>query len=163
MSKFRTRSLPSISQGASAQAQKFTARRSYKTAEGHLHSYWELPFTFFPKRGGSYKTISHWRVPPTDNYGLGCRMGREYAAHFIQYLKDNPGTVGMNWLGQIAKDIDFADDSGAKGYWVGFFSHLERYIVAGAQNVNVFDDAERRNDHQLKLEAAARTEAIGGE
>jgi hypothetical protein len=146
---------------ADAQVQKSTARRSYKTRNGELHPYWELPFNFFPKRGGSYKTISHWRVPPTDDYGVGCLVGREYAAHFVQYLKDNPSSAGSNFLGLIAKDIDFADESGAKGYWVGFFSQLERIIYMGSVAVNVFDDVDDRNARQRAIQAACDMEDAG--
>ncbi|SHM05397.1 hypothetical protein SAMN05216428_11287 [Nitrosospira sp. Nsp11] len=136
------------SKSTTAPVYKSTARRTYIPTTDRPFTWQELPFNFRSKRSSS-----HWHVPPTDDYGLACRTGREYAAHFIQFLKDNPSSVGMPILGSIAGAIDFSDESGAKGYWVGFFAHLERYIHAGALGINVFDDADKLNAHQIKLVA----------
>lgn len=73
-------------------------------------------------------TANNWHVPATDDYSQACQAGREYASQFVRYLADNPGTAGASTLGHIAAAIDFADESAAKGYWVGFFSHLETQL-----------------------------------
>ncbi|MFT4174072.1 MAG: hypothetical protein QM639_16030 [Rhodocyclaceae bacterium] len=112
-----------------------------------------LPFVYRPARG--FKNFSNWRVAPTDDYGLACEIGRLYAAHFAQYMKDNPACVGANMLGAIAKHIDFKDKSGAKGYWVGFFSQLEFLIHAAAKHMDVFADAERINARYAEIVAQA--------
>lgn len=116
-----------------------------------------LPFVYRPKRG--FKDASNWRVPPTDDYGMACNIGREYAAHFAQYLKDNPSLVGSSTLGNIVAAIDFKDESGATGYWVGFFSHLERLIYAQAQQMDVFADVDRINAYYAEIEAKRALEA----
>jgi hypothetical protein len=103
-----------------------------------------------------------WHVPSVDDYGIACRIGREYAAHFVQHMKDNPHEAGNNFLGHIAASINFDDESDAKGYWVGFSEHLERFIFMAAKHVDVFDDldqleasfAEQEEDNlELKQEA----------
>lgn len=126
------------------------ARRSYRAGDGISYCK-DLPFVYISPR--SYKESSHWRVPPADDYAKACEMGRAYAAHFVQFMKDNPFWVSSNHLGHIAADIDFKDESEAKGYWVGFFSHLERLIYAGARNIDVFDDLRMENGKVAEIEA----------
>ena len=81
---------------------------------------------------------SNWTVPPTDDYVLANKIGYEYAAHYVQYIKDNPDIVGMSLLGMIAKDIDFADTK-TKGYWVGFFAYLEQMIHFAAKDIDIYE------------------------
>ncbi len=132
------------------------ARRDYKPEQKPV-SPSLLPFVFRPKRGS--KGASDWCVTPTDDYGLACEIGREYAAHFVQFMKDNPSWVESNKLGIIASDIDFTDESGAKGYWVGFFSYLERLIYAQAKHIDVFADVDLVNARYAKIKAARELEA----
>lgn len=114
------------------------ARRRYKRAAISA-----LPF-MSPKRDNRLIGFrDFWQVPPTDDYVRACEVGREYAAHFVQYMKDNPGAAGENTLGHIAAAIDFSDGSRAKGYWVGFFSHLERLIYEQTQKADVFAESDR--------------------
>lgn len=128
------------------------ARRDYKNA-----SISALPFVYWPKRG--FKNVSNWCVPPVNDYGVANEIGREYAAHFAQYLKDKPVSVGSNVLGHIVAAIDFKDESDAKGYWVGFFSHLERLIYAQAQRMDVFADVDRINAYYVEMAAKRALEA----
>ena len=97
-----------------------------------------LPFVL--NESGLTKGINRWQVKPIDDYSMACHLGYEYAAHFIQYLKDNPNDAGTNILGRIALDIDFKDDSCATGYWIGFFSYLELQLYKRAKKRNVFRD-----------------------
>ncbi|MHB1707433.1 MAG: hypothetical protein ACYCSH_15540, partial [Acidithiobacillus sp.] len=48
------------------------ARRDYKP-EVKPVPLSALPFVCQPRRG--FKNASNWRVPPTDDYGLACKMG----------------------------------------------------------------------------------------
>ena len=128
-----------------ANANPTLSRRSYKPDNQNRFSFSKLPFVYMPRTGRASKHWSRWKVTPASDYETACRTGKAYAAHFIQALKDNPGCVGMNMLGHIASDINFSDDSDSKGYWVGFFSYLERFIEAGASFVDVFDDLDRTN------------------
>ena len=84
----------------------------------------QLPFI---NKSGKYTEWNHWSVAPAD-YATACTKGREYAAHLALYFKANPSVVDSNILGHVAADIDFADGTGTEGYWVGFFTFLERMI-----------------------------------
>lgn len=95
----------------------------------------ELPFI---EQGDS--TIC-WNAPPAECYGEACIIGTDYAAHFLQYLSDNPRETGSNLLGVIASSIDFSDQSDNKGYHVGFFSQLESALIYGSKTP--YEDAER--------------------
>ena len=50
--------------------------------------------------------------------------------------------VGHNLVGRIATDMDFHDASARRGYWIGFFSYLERLIYAQAVQREVFADLD---------------------
>lgn len=120
-------------------------RHNYKANRGKIIDVIPLPFEHGPR---SIKEVGRvpfcsWYVPRIDDYGLACRMGQEYAGHFVQYLKDNPESVPNNRLGNIAKDINFEDDSDAAGYWVGFFTELARYLLIGAANMDVFKELDK--------------------
>ncbi|MFZ6774299.1 hypothetical protein ACO0LB_16440 [Undibacterium sp. SXout7W] len=132
------------------------ARRNYKP-EIKPATIEALPFVVRLKKGK--KLHNNWAVTPTNDYGLACFLGAEYAAHFAQYLQDNPGTVGMNLLGHIVTDIDFNDATATKGYWVGFFSHLERLIFATARQIDVFADVDRVHANTAAILAAREQEA----
>ena len=142
-----------------ANANSTLSRRSYKPDNKNRSTFAELPFVYMPRTGKGYKHWSRWKVTPASDYVTACRTGKAYAAHFIQALKDNPDCVGMNMLGKIASDINFSDESDSKGYWVGFFSYLERFIEAGASFIDVFDDMDRTNKHVDAILAAREIEA----
>ena len=122
-----------------------------------------LPFVSQKENGRTRGRPKRWDVPEVADYGEACAKGSEYAAHFIQYLKDNPFWVGSSLLGGIAADIDFNDDTAAKGYWVGFFSHLERYIHSASRFVDVFGDLKRVQEMYADIENARKAEAQGDE
>jgi hypothetical protein len=123
---------------------------------GNESSFSKLPFVYSPKHG--FKNASNWHVPPIEDYGQACQISREYAAHFAQYLKDNPEMCGANSLGLIARDIDFENTSGAAGYWVGFFSHLERIILAQTHGMDVYADVDRANAYYAEIKATRAIE-----
>lgn len=79
-----------------------------------------------------------WFVPRIRDYDLAKSIGREYAAHFVQFLQDNPGLCGSNLLGGIVMDMNLSDTSAAAGYCDGFFSALEQLICATASQCDVF-------------------------
>lgn len=106
--------------------------------EHQLQSLPALPF--LRTSGDGFGMHLRWHVPPTNDYFEACETGREYAMQFAQLLKENPLLVESNTLGRIAATIDFADKTDASGYWVGFFSHLERLVFSHAQQVDVFAD-----------------------
>lgn len=121
-------------------------RHDYKANKGKIFGPIPLPFEHGPKCIKEIERVPfcYWYVPRIDDYELACRIGMEYAAHFVQYLKDDPSAVPDNILGTIAKDIDFQDDSDAAGYWVGFFTELSRYLLNGARRIDVFAELDKR-------------------
>jgi hypothetical protein len=137
---------------------RLPARRDYKP-EVVPASHDALPFINRPKRKSKRNPHTNWHVPPANDYGEACQMGEEYAAHYVQYLKDNPFWVGSNMLGLIAGDIDFKDDTAAKGYWVGFFTYLERLIHAQSTRMDVFADVDQRHAKYAEFVAWCEAEA----
>lgn len=59
----------------------------------------------------------------------------------------------------IAAEINFKDETGAKGYWVGFFAHLERLIFAEAQRIDVFADIDQVLAEHAAIAARVRRES----
>jgi hypothetical protein len=114
------------------------ARRDYKPHRSYITSL-ALPFVSCPDN--TVRNINRWNVAKAESYDAAKRMGLEYGAHFAQYLKDNPGAEGLCNLGLIAAAIDFSDESESQGYWVGFFSYLEKLVAAAAIRVDVFEEA----------------------
>lgn len=83
-----------------------------------------LPFVL-AKKG---QPVKFWHVPPVEDYTEACIIGYEFAADFLQYMKDFP-SVSIPTLGHIAADTDFADESDAKGVWVGFFAGISSVLT----------------------------------
>ena len=108
-----------------------------------------LPFVHQSAR--DLTSINHWHVAPTNDYAEACAVGREYAAHFAQFMKDSPQWVGSNVLGRIVADMDFSDDTCAAGYHVGFFAHLESLIHGRAASIDVFADVADVNAENARL------------
>lgn len=102
----------------------------------HIQKIATHPLSSLPFVHGQGRNLCKWSVQPTDDYVHACDIGREYAAHLVQYIKS---THPSNTLALIASDIDFTDEA-TKGYWVGFFEYLERLIYAQAQRMDVFAD-----------------------
>jgi len=127
----------------------FPPRRSYAPSSGSS-PFFALPFVARPKNGPP----TNWLVPRMHDFDEACALGREYAGHVLQYLKDNPDAVGSNLLGHIAKYIDFSDRSEASGCWVGFFSYLERVLHHGACTIEVFADIDAAYIHYARSHAS---------
>jgi len=87
-----------------------------------------LPFVVPREQGRA----NYWNVPPTgesfSDHIEAESTGRQYAMQYSRWLQANPELVGMGTLGWIASDIDFKDPA-RTGYWIGFFSCLERLVI----------------------------------
>lgn len=120
-------------------------RHDYKGNKGKTFGPVQLPFERSPKCIKEIESVPfcYWYVPRIDDYELACRIGMEYAAHFVQYLKDDPSVGHNNILSHIVRDIDF-DDESAKGYWVGFFTEISQYLLQGAKMIDVFKELDKR-------------------
>lgn len=117
-----------------------------------------LPFVFRPKRG-SKELPSNWAVEPTTDYMHACNMGREYAAHFIQWLSQSD-MAGGNALGLIVADMAGkvaparGSEDATHGYAVGFLTYLERLLRHAAGQVDVWRDVEQLEGRQAAALAA---------
>lgn len=151
MTKLRTRSHPSIPQ-----------RHDYKANAGEIFDPVLLPFELAPRCLEELGKIPfiHWHVPPIEDYEMACRIGQEYAAHFVQSLKDDPAGVPNNNLSKIVQGIDFSDESAVKGYWVGFFTELSRYLLKGAQHMDVFGELDKQIAYEESLFAEDDEEGV---
>ncbi|KMN81366.1 hypothetical protein VK98_13740 [Chromobacterium sp. LK11] len=118
----------------------------------------ELPFA---ANATNRRGVHCWQVPPIDDQHAAHLLGREFAGHFIKYLQDNPDDGLRNLLAQIAADIDFSDDSAAKGYWEGFFSLLEQVLALTTSLLDVFDYIDRLNAREAAERALKPVAAPG--
>lgn len=104
----------------------------------------DLPFVADVKVAPRKKRRNFWHVPPTDDYGAACTLGRQYACDLVQYLKDNPYWAGSNTIGLLVKDMAaHPQGSAMRGYEVGFFSAIEVLLYQAAA----------RTDHWTALQA----------
>jgi hypothetical protein len=126
------------------------------------HPFDMLPFVASGKRGRA--GILGWDVStqPARDYGEQCEIGTAFAARFVEYLGHHPDAVGSASLGWIAQDIEFNDPT-VRGYWVGFFCALTRFIRRGAIGVEpgrYLEDiavmlAQSRRESARKVDAEA--------
>ncbi|MBB4842491.1 hypothetical protein HNP55_001006 [Paucibacter oligotrophus] len=126
-----------------AAAPTFPARRGY-APQLDSATVADLPFT----QGGEFgEPLRRWAPAEVEDYGQAYLLGMEYAAHLMQFKKDNPGIACINMLGHIVADMDFKDKGAAKGCIVGFFVQIERAMLAAAQAVDVFKDLDAATAH----------------
>ena len=153
--------MPKAFKRASAQAvSAYTpvVRRSYKPRPNGHDPFFDLPFVSYSKRGDYIFDMNAWSVPATEDYGDACRAGREFAANFAQYLKDNSDEAGSNALGLIVRGMDFSGNPETNGYWVGFLSYLEELIVLAAKRSDIFNAVDKCNMRSLIVEAELEEE-----
>lgn len=134
------------------------SRRSFPPGHAPLT---DLPFIADIGRGRD-KRRCHWNVPDTDDYCRANEMGRQFAADFAQYLKQNPCLVGSCVVGDIIRDM--AQDrrvDATYGYGVGFFAFLEKLIYIAAKHADLYAIAEREAQHYAAIKAS-EAEAEGG-
>lgn len=87
-----------------------------------------LPFVQDVKVGPRRTERRFWRVPEVDCYGEANAIGAQYAADWLQYLRDNPDVAGDALMGWFAKEMyqGAKDKSGAShGIAVGFWVLIE--------------------------------------
>ena len=112
-----------------------------------------LSFVDFPWRRGRKGAACFWSVEPASDYGDACQRGREYAIELALYFRQAPFWIGANTLGEIVRAMDHADESPSKGYSVGFFAQLERYIARGAAGLDLGAELLRTRADYLTFEA----------
>ncbi|MCP1292725.1 hypothetical protein NK214_21320 [Chromobacterium sp. S0633] len=121
----------------------FPRRRRYRTPALETQ---EVLLPFVIRLPG--RTYPHyWHMPSAPATPAQAQAyGRECAAHLLQWFKDNPAYVGQGLLSRVARDIDFSRTE-QRGYWLGFFNHLERLISLSARRMNVY----AYTDHQHRM------------
>lgn len=105
-------------------------------------SFTDLPFVADIKVGPRKTARYFWHVPDSGDYGQANNIGRQFAADYAQYLKDNPFWVGAGFLGRIVADMAKHQDSSANGYGVGFCSFIEQLLFLAATQWDVYALAE---------------------
>ena len=118
-------------------------RIKYKkpTKRNTKYPIWRLPFVT-PK-------VGYWDMPKASGYGSGCDMGAAAADAFMKVLRagetDGGGTLQNLVIDLLKSGVD-AEDEGQKGQLVGFFSRLDRWLVASAKmlgsNLDKISEAE---------------------
>lgn len=119
--------------------------RNYRT----LTPISELPFV---QPAESPDRPSHWHVPPTGCYEEATRYGNHLAAHFVAYLRDNPGAIGSGLLRSIVRDMDLDEGSDSNAAAIGFFEYLEVLLARAVSGVDPFahlDDLHARYDEVM--------------
>lgn len=134
--------------GASAPAYKSTAPRTYRPGNKGDDMSIELPFVLFDNKGGE-QHVDHWHVPPDgcDDSFEETLIGRRYAAHYAQFLKDNPDSVGYSVLLSIVQDMLQKQGPKVKHtsrYVVGFLAHVDELVYMAAKRIEVFEHAAMR-------------------
>ncbi len=121
--------------------QDLIKRRSFPPRPAFLT---DLEFVADVKVGpGKKKARCFWNVPPTDNYGHANHVGRQFAADYAQFLKQNPFWVGAGNLGLIAADMSKHQDTPADGYAVGFWAFIEQLLYLAIEQHDHYAIAER--------------------
>jgi hypothetical protein len=94
-----------------------------------------------------------WAVEPTNDYGLACERGAEYAPHFLLYLLHNRD------VGFLLSDVvlamgksDAPNRDDMRGYAIGFFSFIDRGIHHSVMPSH--SPFERTVDWQLRANEA---------
>lgn len=132
-------------------------RRDFRPAPATLTF---LPFIADVKVAPRKKHRNFWHVPVTDDYGVACNVGRQYACDFVQFLKDNPSKVGSNLIGHLVRDMSaFPGGTDMHGYEVGFWSTLERLLYRLVALENHWDLVQAVQDQYEAIAAARQCEA----
>lgn len=132
-------------------------RRDFKPRPA---SFTDLPFVADVKVAPRKKRRNFWNVPQTDDYGVACDMGRQYACDLLQYLKDNPFWVGSNAIGNFVQDMAAHPCGTAMhGYEVGFWSTLEVLLYRAITRENHWDIVQGVQDRYDAIAKAREAEA----
>lgn len=156
-----------IANGASARVTRTRCPAAVASPTKRTGTSVDLPFFVLPfiaeikvlPRG---KRISYWDVPHTEDYGLACKAGRQYAGDFIQYLKDAPARSGSNTLGRMVMDMAaYPLGTPMHGYEVGFWSTLEDVLYATSHRVDHRAIIQKIDERYDAIEKARSIEESG--
>lgn len=132
-------------------------RRDYRPGPA---PFTELAFVADVKVAPRKKRRNFWHVPQTDDYGHANDVGRQYAADFLQYIKDNPFWVGSNTIGNFVADMAAHPRGTAMhGYEVGFWAALEVILYRAISRENHWDVLQAVQDRYDTINAAREAES----
>ena len=100
-----------------------------------------------------------WDMPATDGDGTGCDMGYAAASAFLKALRASTVDTG-GYLQRIVLDLmqsgfDVERDHGRKVQVVGFFAHLDSWLVYAAKSAGPNLDATSEKDIEAAMTRAA--------
>lgn len=134
-----------------------TTSNSKDIMEKETFSYDSLPFVKRSKQG-----LSHWEVEPT-GYATGCMIGAEYAAAFLNYLKNGSNySPNLVSIASSMKNESYSssEDNDTRGHEVGFFYFLEEILQAASKDYDFEAHLAKKQDwHKNFLIRLAKEEA----
>ena len=73
----------------------------------------------------------YWHVPRVDCYATANVIGMQYAADWIQYIKENPEMGGSSFMNLIAREMHQSarGDDKSHGIAVGFWLLIEKALL----------------------------------
>ena len=91
----------------------------------------KLPFIKDVKVSPRRTQRKFWHVPKVDCYGTANVIGAQYAADWIQYIKENPDMVGSGLMGWFAEEMYQAaeGEDKSRGIAVGFWLLIEQALL----------------------------------
>lgn len=102
-------------------------RRQYRPQES---SPAQLPFVYYPGRRNRSGKVCWWQVPPIADPFHASSLGREYAIHLAQFLRDNPTCAGSGrMINGIRRDMKLDTQPEASTLQNGFWAEIERQLA----------------------------------
>lgn len=108
----------------------------------------KLPFVTPTNARGKRRDM--WVNPPVQSYIEGNVTGEQFAADYVQYLKQNPAWVGSGTMGHIAEAMYVTPIAKESGTAAGFWSLIERLLHYSAQHVDAYAMAQQSADRLTK-------------
>ena len=140
-------------------AKPLIERRSFPPRPAPLT---DLPFVADIKVAPRKTRRSFWSVPPTDDYFRACAAGQQFAADYVQYLKENPFRAGSGQTDLIARDMPRHECGDAmSGYAVGFWSFIEQMLYQAAHQTDHYAMAEAGAQRYVAIKAECELESEG--
>ncbi len=110
----------------------------------------ELPFVKDIRLAPRRAQRCFWAVDRTDDYAMACDKGREFAAHYLQFLKDgNPSYGLLGWIATHMAEADALNDQrrdATHGYAAGFFTLIQSVLHLAMRDADPFALAQREID-----------------
>lgn len=130
--------LPNVAEQVAIKRNRFPKRSCQLTA---------LPFIVDVKVAPRRTERDFWHVPEVDCYATANVIGAQFAADWIQFLKENPSEAGTNLMGRFASEmyVRGRGDGKSHGIAVGFWCLIETALLhAGIDHYACAEDMAQR-------------------